>query len=376
MLSLNSDIDKSESDLDRLQVIQGFRERHIILLTRLAFSRFVYLMSFSVRTGMPRHGQKGGQKAESALKKPRLTHFLCVPLINRGSRPQLETSIQSFRDDVCQTTDNPFKASTITEKAIRPVGAIHLTLGVMSLDPERLVKATEALDQINVADLLYEAMELNTHQALTDEDDSPLQPSTVPIKPALESLTRPVSPPPTSETPKPITISLKSLVSMHPPHKTSILYTAPDDPSNRLHALCSILRARFQGADFLIEDKRPLKLHATLVNTIYAKGRKPRGYGPQRQDRIPVSSGDRGGNAEEEQEDRSQGHGPDAKAPLIINATDILDRYADFVWAEDVELDRIAICEMGAKKVLNDMGEVVNEEYKEVAVLRLPTSSR
>lgn len=73
-----------------------------------------------------------------------------------------------------------------------------------------------------------------------------------------------------------------------------------------------------------------------------------------------------------EENDRSQGHGPDAKAPLSIDARDILDDYKDFVWAENVVLDRVAICEMGAKKILNEEGELVREEYKEIASMRLP----
>jgi activating signal cointegrator complex subunit 1 len=81
-------------------------------------------------------------------------------------------------------------------------------------------------------------------------------------------------------------------------------------------------------------------LHATLINTIYAKGRK------------------------------SQGHGPNAKAPLKIDARALLERYQDFVWARDVVLDRIAICEMGAKKLVEN-GEVVGEQYTEVASVSL-----
>lgn len=334
---------------------------------------------FSAESFMSQRTKKTVSKADAVTKKPRLTHFLCVPLVNPLSRPQLETSIQRFKDDVCSPPEDLSKPPVITEKAIRPVGAIHLTLGVMSLSSETLAEATEMLKQIQVTDLLHEAKSKCLKQAPRAIVPVSPQPGTTgPIEPRLDTLTRPISPPPVPEAPKPMTISLKSLVSMHPPHKTSILYTAPDDPSERLHALCLILRTRFQDAGFLIEDTRPLKLHATLVNTIYAKGRKPRGRGKQQREKPPPSAAQSGCNeaeAEKEpQEDRSEGHGPDAKAPLRINAADILNRYTDFVWAENVQLDRIAICEMGAKKVLNEKGEVISEEYKEIAVLRLPTT--
>ena len=80
--------------------------------------------------------------------------------------------------------------------------------------------------------------------------------------------------------------------------------------------------------------------YAKIENTIYVKGRK------------------------------SQGHGRNANAPLKIDAQALLDMYADFVWAKDVVLDRIAICEMGAKQRVEN-GVVVGEEYTEVASVPL-----
>lgn len=127
---------------------------------------------------------------------------------------------------------------------------------------------------------------------------------------------------------------------MHAPEKTSIVYIEPYDPTGRLYPLCLALQDVFRRSELLVPDDRELKLHATLVNTIYTKGRK------------------------------SQGHGPNANAPLKIDARALLEKYSDFVWAKDVVLDRIAICEMGAKKRIEN-GEVVGEEYTEVASVPL-----
>ncbi|GAB7349209.1 hypothetical protein MBLNU459_g8135t1 [Dothideomycetes sp. NU459] len=328
---------------------------------------------------------KHGLNPDGVTKKPILTHFLCVPLVTSASRPQLEKSVQRFKEDVCGSAKDSIKASFVSEKAVRPVGAIHLTLGVMSLNPEDLVEAKALLKQVNIADLLHDVKTSQARQwslegQISSLDEKPQPNSFAVNEPTAPTLIRPISPPPTSGTPRPLTISLRSLVSMHPPQKTSILYTAPEDLSGRLHLLCLALRTRFQAAGFLVEDKRPLKLHATLVNTIYAKGRRPRGRRQPPKAKATsspaVSAGEKATVDERDaREDRSQGHGPDAKAPLRMDATAVLERYADYVWAENFELDRVAICEMGAKKVLNDKAEVVGEEYKEVAVLRLPTSS-
>lgn len=390
---------------------------------------------------MPKQNRKGNKKGASTSKKPPLTHFLCVPLVNATSKKQLEDNLRAFKEDVCHGPSMPESVSSTTpgvtgstheadgndtlvsdavgsapqrnpsfiaEKAIRPVGALHLTLGVMSLDATALASAISFLSEINIHSLLNTQEKLpNPSPQAQVRPDKPEETCT-PLSQQPASLTRQVSPPPISTKrshDEPIEVCLNSLISMHPPYKTSILYTAPEDPTLRLQPLCEELRKRFQEAGFLIEDTRPLKLHATLVNTIYVKGRKKRGKGKPKvvvnevteteetkelqqsepgKGNTPTAAGPSKEEtakddpnqtpADEKEDDRSQGHGPDAKAPLRIDARDILERYKDFVWAEHVLLDRIAICEMGAKKILDDNGEVIREEYKEAATLKLPSA--
>lgn len=307
----------------------------------------------SLRT-MARH--KGPRKPPGQ-KKPPLTHFLCLPLITPTSRPQLEASLKSFREDVSphdQPSDSERDAetvrSTIHPKAIRPVGALHCTLGVMSLDEDRLQEAVECLKGIDIASLL---------QGTISEATRPQH--TIPSGDSAggnASRNRHITPPPTSRPVAPVSISLKGLVSMHAPHNTSILYTAPTDPTSRVYPFCLALQKVFKDRGFLVPDDRQLKLHATIVNTIYAKGKK-----------MPFKPG----SVQQAGDDRSQGHGPNANAPLKIDARDVLERYEDFVWAESVVLDRVAICEMGAKKILDGEGNVKGEEYSEVASVALPS---
>lgn len=115
--------------------------------------------------------------------------------------------------------------------------------------------------------------------------------------------------------------------------------TSPEDASGRIYALCLALKEKF--SEFLIDDKRELKLHATIVNTIYAKGRKQPGR-----------------------------HG---RSDNKIDARGLLALFDNWTFAEDVRLDRVAICEMGAKKILDGDGNVFSEEYLEVATVDLPT---
>ena len=292
---------------------------------------------------MPQH--KGSRKPPAA-KKPPLTHFLCLPLVTRTSKPQLEASIGVFRESVAseqpQETASENGVTRIHPKAIRPVGAMHCTLGVMSLDQDRLDKAIKLLQSLDITQLLLSiAADTPLGTTVDPQEITPKEPSTKDQRPV--PLRRPVSPPAeraSRATSDPLTIDLKGLVSMHVPEKTSIVYIEPCDSSERLYPFCLALQDIFKREGILVPDDRELKLHATLVNTIYAKGRK------------------------------SQGHGSKANAPMKIDARALLDKYADFVWAKDVVLDRIAICEMGAKKRI-ESGEVVGEEYTEVASVPL-----
>ncbi|KAI7529738.1 hypothetical protein KC331_g15056 [Hortaea werneckii] len=341
-------------------------------------------------------GKTQGRGKPPAQKKPPLTHFLCLPLVTRDSQPQLQASVENFRDIVTtkneQTAsqveqagdDDNSKSETITSsvhpKAIRPVGALHCTLGVMSLDDRKLEQAKELLRHLDIPLMLQNAASQEQEQA-TATDAAASEP--------LVNSTQ--SPPNTT----PLRIDLRGLVSMHAPQKTSILYSAPVDQTGRLYPFCLALQEKFKENDFLVKDDRKLKLHATIVNTIYAKGRKQRPPPKWKRMQQTTTSGQgalasetgesagkaavAGDKAEDEKSSQKpeqgelEGHGPNANAPLKIDATSILERFQDFIWAEGFVLDRIAICEMGAKKITNDEGKIVAEEYTEVASVKLQT---
>jgi len=300
--------------------------------------------------------RKNGTKKPPAQKKPPLTHFLCLPLVTATSRPQLEESLTTFKAAVSsekpiaplahsqaaarQDPGSSLSLPLIHPKAVRPVGALHCTLGVCSLDSTELSEAVETLHSFDTQELLSRSVKRN-------DEDTTAHPSS----------------------PGPLKIDLKGLESMHAAHSTSILYSAPTDHSERLHPFCLALQAAFKEKGLLVPDERALKLHATIVNTIYAKGRRP----PKAPKWVADPSSQASSSSDlPDREDRSQGHGPNANAPLKIDATQLLEGYQDYVWAENVVLDRVAICEMGAKKILDDQGNVTAEEYTEVASIPLP----
>ncbi|KAI1210448.1 kinase A anchor protein [Annulohypoxylon truncatum] len=226
---------------------------------------------------------------------PSPTHFLCLPLVTRASRHQLSTSLSAFGADV--TSPDSF---AIPEQAVRPLGTLHLTIGVMSFPKdEGLEKAVTLLKTLVPKSILasIKAAEVTSAAANSarEPDGTTKEPSG--------------SPPPL------LSLTLRGLHSMQPSaSKASVLYASPSDPEGHLQRFCENLRSTFQEAGLMAVENRPLLLHATILNTIYVnKGRK-RGR------------------------------------KLLIDASGILDRYGDFVWMEDMPVEKIAICKMGAKK--------------------------
>lgn len=202
------------------------------------------------------------------------THFLCIPL----GGAQLGRSLAAFRADV---TGRPAGVGGISREAVRPLGTLHLTLGVMALGEDGgddgggggVRRAVDVLRSLRARpDLLGPASSL--------------------------------------------TVTLQGLRAMQSAARTTVLYAAPVDPEGVLHRFCAGVRAAFGEAGLLLDEGRPLLLHATVVNTVYAGGRP-------------------GGR----------------RARMTMDARDLISRYDGFVWLDRMPLDRLALCRMGAKRV-------------------------
>lgn len=328
----------------------------------------------SVPTGQYARGSK--KNGKGGAKKPPLTHFLCLPLVTDTSRPQLQEGLDQFEKDLA--SDSP-----VPTKAVRPVGTLHLTLGVMSLDAKELENAKQYLEDLDVHTLLRDITHRRIAEKAAEEGiiGENLVPAAMPDTDAL-------------------TINLEALMPMQALNKTSILYAEPRDPSQRLPLFASALRERFTEAGLLVADTRPLKLHATIMNTIYAKPKRGRGrskssklkhglkhiehkvsphhrhdgddHYDEGDDDSTSTVGSADGDQDQAQPATGEGHGPDGKSWMRFDATNLVEKYKGFVWARDVRIDRVCICEMGAKKIWSGShegdGEILDEQYKAVAV--------
>ncbi|KAF8252195.1 hypothetical protein K440DRAFT_633430 [Wilcoxina mikolae CBS 423.85] len=210
---------------------------------------------------------------------PVLTHFLSLPLHHA---PDLQTSLDILTNDI----STHFPSLSIPSGAIRPAQAAHLTLGVMSLTSAEMVeRAVELLKSTDMEALLRE---------VTTIDRAEL---------------------PDSKAPMPFRVSLQGLATMGPPKKASVLYTLPHDPTNRLLPFADALRKCFVAEGLIQDQNRELKLHVTLLNTVYAKkgGRKNKGH------------------------------------QITLDVQDIVQEFGQRVFVKEVEINRVAICLMGAK---------------------------
>lgn len=262
----------------------------------------------------------------SASQKPRPpqpTHFLCIPLATPRSRPQLSRSLASFRDDV--TRPRGLGGFELPADAVRPAGTLHLTLGMMSFPggggEGALDRAVEKLRSLRPREILSSV-------------GGPVMPGAV-DEPGTTRAAASPSGSADQQQPQPqsqVLITLKGLRSMQEPGKATVLYAPPADPLGILHGFGEKIKAQFKEAGLLAPGDLPLLLHATIVNTVYVKGR----------DKHAKKKWERA---------------------VIADAQAIMDRYEDQVWMEDVPLDKIAICRMGARPVERG-GVVVDAAYE------------
>jgi activating signal cointegrator complex subunit 1 len=318
------------------------------------------------------------RSSKPKTKNPQLTHFLCLPLVTSSNRAQLNDALTQLHNDVQRLTPVP-------PKAVRPVGTLHLTLGVMSLSPSQLSDAITHLQGLELGRLLRgittkkmaEASEASQTLAnAIGENGGAVAHPTPPLPASAEAMSG------ADLDPDLLAVQLRGLVPMQKPSQTSVLYAEPYDKSGRLMRFSESVRKSFEERGWVLEDKRGLKLHATMLNTIYAKDRRAK---KERVDKaggaLGAGEGDgeesagvgkQGINQEKNKAIGEEGVRQDTKSWMRFDAEALMQAYDGFVWTNDVRIDRVQICKMGAKKILHEeTGEVIDEQYEVVAESRL-----
>ncbi|EXJ77912.1 hypothetical protein A1O3_09071 [Capronia epimyces CBS 606.96] len=228
----------------------------------------------------------------------------------------------------------------------------------------------------------------------------------------LSGLHSRVPPPssPTRHSPTPLRITLSGLGTFPQPSSSRVFYAHPHDATSRLLAFGDAIRRIFQEAG-LITETRALVLHATVANMIYVKDR-PRSFEGQGRGRgrqagtvdardilryfnegpavrsqhsrqtaqAPVSSSSNSGSksnsistaepsdsaATTDISSKPGSHRLSASHQTIssIGSKSTPETDKQFIWARDIEIDRIRICKMGADRCDIEGWEM---EYKHIA---------
>lgn len=302
--------------------------------------------------------------------QPQYTHFLCLPLLTPASTPQLKASLEHFwrsipepivskpvQDDKGNTFLIDHPRPLFPDTALRPLGTLHLTLGVMDLSDDsnfqrgKLQRAKELLSSLPLSEYLQAA----TAARISEGGDENITSILHRVEADNHKTASPLNPTNTKFLVPPLRISLEGLFDFPPsPHrsqpehdqhlkKLTRLLARPVDPTERLLAFATAVRQQFINAGFMAypERSRELRLHATVVNTVYARkgGRNAEGKNRFRFDGrevVEMFEESRGRR-------KTEGQGPGEEEEETGKGR--------FVWASDIEMNRVQICEMGAKKV-------------------------
>lgn len=369
-----------------------------------------------------------GKSPQAKEKRPPLTHFLCFPLVTETSLPFLEKSFSHFRDNI------PLRRKTMADhtlkprpplfpdSAVRPLGTLHLTLGVMSLmTRDRLEEAISLLDSLDIEQMLREIADNGADTSQQQQQQQPAEDTIL----------------------APISVSLESLYALPRAKAATVLYAKPVDHSSRLYPLGVKLRERFIEAGLIQPDYlrtkprkaskatnnspspndktvqavarderyqpklRPLLLHATVVNTVYARGghsAQNRGKGKRRGGPLTFDARDMLAHHQDfytdhtcleakkhdfpddsflqetassnssESNDESGSLSTQDEAHPSRTVQQIRPEQTDttkypFIWARNVHIERVCICEMGAQAVVDEdpLGARLGQKYRVVA---------
>jgi len=223
--------------------------------------------------GAPLESQTASSSSKPAKKpKPPLTHFISLSI---GHHPSLRERISAFTTAL-QKADPPIPG--LDESIIILPRRLHLTLGVMSLSPEPTGPNTAA-PSLSPAVLNFNA---ESHSQSQPQPQSKTLSSALALLTALKPRIR------TILGDHKLRVALDRMDIMKPDRgdldRAHVMWLGPllegDDDARRLREVCALVNKEFVDAGLLVDERRPLKLHCTVINTTH---RKPRSKTQRRQ---------------------------------------------------------------------------------------------
>lgn len=269
----------------------------------------------------------------------RLTHFLCIPIMTTHSKPQLEQSLHQFRNDP--------STSEISSDAYRPLQTLHIPIKALSLPTGgRERAACHLLRGIDIDGLLRRTTKgpPKAKRRVRKVQQEPLS-----INPWSRRSRTPTSS--TKPRPPSLAITLSGVHSKSTPEwgtLNRVLHTLCTDSTSRLGPFLDEIRQSFDDAGFDIARLTQTKSeHVTLLKNVHAfKG--PRQIIP----------------------DHAQA-GKFRRAPArLFETKDITQKFENFVFAENIKLERLSLCRLGLGKKLARFGK--ETQLSEVCSVPLP----
>lgn len=274
------------------------------------------------------HPTQSAKFVMSRRQKHNLTHYICYPLVTASSRPLLQRSMGLLRD-------NPASAN-FPSGAFVPLDTLHLNAGInMSLPTSgRFADAEKLLRSLDLNSLTTELSapsfeKRSVRQKFLDIERSLSLSAAIPM-------TRPL---PLHLTLRGLHATPRDLLGLIPVK----LYAQCHESTSRLRHLCNNLAIIFAAAGLydpssehpfrrnrLKTTGSPLE-NVSLIKTSFIRSA---GVVPS-----PIQPG------------KLQ-----QKPAPIIEPRELVRVFRDFVWAENIKLDRLSICPLGLYKRIRKEG--------------------
>lgn len=219
--------------------------------------------------GNSRNGVRGESNAraqESREPKPPLTHFLAMPL---GHHPELRARVSAFTRALLASEP---AVPGLDESIVVAPRRLHITLGVMSLSSSAPSGSAPPGSAQEDAQPTLAAARTLLHA----------------LQPRVQALLRGTSGSAEASA-GPLRVALQHVDIMRPdggdPARAHVLWAGPrpdSEDARRLKRVAEFVNAEFRKAGLVVDERRPLKLHCTILNTVY---RRPMPKGP----RVPFS---------------------------------------------------------------------------------------
>lgn len=343
-------------------------------------------------------------------RAPQLTHFLGLSLVTPASRPQLQASLETFRDAARNDKELQIPEE-VAKHAIRPVDTLHLTLCTFSLppkEPEELKEVINHLKEIDLKKLWQEAYasKHREHVSSEESEQSSQNQNETSLQAASAAEAQDAQDKSSHELDNipPLCVTLKGMSTMRNAASTTVVYAPPDDPTSALQSFCEFIREDFKPyLPKAVTQQEPTPapsatpVRPTLESFPHPDSYKPdisitskpaapasleRPISPPPAPNIPFSPPSAPSTSEPQLPHRQRkrlakqtrgelphlilhatllntiyirGRGRKSR-PLTIDARPLVERFEDMVWMENIQIEKLCLYRMGAKDVLDDNG--------------------